>query len=81
MEHCVASYATSCAEKRASIWTMERTADGTTTPCVTIEVHLGSRRIGQVRGKRNRAARPEELAIVRRWADRAELMLDVAPRG
>ena len=81
MEHCVASYAASCAEKRASIWTMERTADGTTTPCVTIEVHLGSRRIGQVRGKRNRAATPEELAIVRRWADRAELMLDVAPQG
>jgi hypothetical protein len=81
MEHCVASYAASCAAKRSSIWTMERTADGTTSACVTIEVHLGSRRIGQVRGKRNRAAGPEELSIIRRWAERAELMLDVVPRG
>jgi hypothetical protein len=81
MEHCVASYAGSCAAKRSSIWTMERTADGTTSACVTIEVHLGSRRIGQVRGKHNRAATAEELSIIRRWAERADLMLDVAPQG
>jgi len=81
MEHCVASYAGSCAAGRSSIWTMECTVAGTTTPHVTIEVHPGSRRIGQVRGKHNRAATPEELSWVRRWADRAELVLDVAPAG
>lgn len=81
MEHCVASYAGSCAAGRSSIWTMESSVAGTITPHVTIEVHLGSRRIGQVRGKRNRPATAEELGIVRRWGDRAELLLDLAPSG
>jgi hypothetical protein len=34
-----------------------------------------------VRGKRNRPATAEELGIVRRWGDRAELLLDLAPSG
>ena len=77
MEHCVASYARSCAAGRASIWTLESTVGEETTPAVTIEVSPASRRIGQVRGKRNRRPTAEELALVGRWAAAAGLTLDV----
>lgn len=77
MSHCVASYARSCAVGASSIWTLECTARGGTLPVLTIQVHPESRRIGQVRGKRNRSATPAELAIVARWAAATGLVLDV----
>ena len=77
MSHCVASYARSCAQGTSSIWTLECTTGGEATPLLTIQVHAGSRRIGQARGRHNRAALPEELAILARWAAAAGLVLDV----
>jgi len=81
MNHCVASYARSCAAGVSTIWTLECTAAGETQPRLTIQVHPASRRIGQARGRHNRAPTAAELAIVARWAAAAGLTLDVAPAG
>lgn len=81
MNHCVASYARSCAAGVSTIWTLECTAAGETQPRLTIQVHPTSRRIGQARGRHNRAPTAAELAIVARWAAAAGLTLDVAPAG
>ena len=77
MNHCVASYARSCAQGTSSIFSLECTTGGETTPLLTIQVHSGSRRIGQARGRHNRPALPDELAILARWAAAAGLVLDV----
>jgi hypothetical protein len=81
MSHCVASYARSCAAGASSIWTLECTVAVETQPRLTIQVHPASRRIGQARGRHNRAPTAAELAIVARWAAAAGLTLDVAPVG
>jgi hypothetical protein len=71
MEHCVASYASSCARGRCAIFSL--TEDGARR--LTIEVMLQSRAIVQARGKRNRWPDPLEQRILRAWATTAGLTL------
>jgi hypothetical protein len=75
MNHCVGSYANSCARRVTSIWSMKRTEKSQSQPVLTIEVQLGNRVICQVRGKSNRAAKANELKVIQRWAQTAELTL------
>lgn len=68
LNHCVYSYATQVAAGGTSIWSLRKTTP--TKPnqrVLTIEVtrHL---RVEELRGKNNRWPKPEELAIVQRWA-------------
>lgn len=71
MQHCVGSYAYSCKQGRAAIFSFVAKA----TPLLTIEVAPQSRRIVQARGKRNRAATTDEMRILRIWAVQADLQI------
>lgn len=67
-QHCVATYAHSCLAGSTSIWTMDLQTSYELEKRVTIELHLRTKTIRQVRGLRNRLASREELAVIRRWA-------------
>ena len=75
MKHCVATYASSCAQGHCSIWTMEVESFGGITKAVTIEVRNSQRLICQIRGKANRLPNDKERGIIRRWADFAGLRI------
>ncbi|MBF0266556.1 MAG: PcfJ domain-containing protein [Gammaproteobacteria bacterium] len=67
LSHCVASYANSCHKGKSSIWTMEREDESGIEKLLTIEVNTSTKRILQVRGKRNRFANKIEEKIINRW--------------
>lgn len=75
LSHCVASYARSCASGHSSIWTLELENRDGVSKLLTIEVHLKSRTIVQVRGKRNRLPTQQEVGIIQRWASEASLKI------
>ncbi len=74
--HCVASYARSCFGGKDSIWTMEKTDANGKTRMVTIQLNLQSRKICQIRGKRNRLPTAMEVDVVRRWANKEVLAIE-----
>jgi hypothetical protein len=74
MKHCVASYAHSCADGRASIWAMELSGPAGVEKRQTIEL-TRDRVIVQCRGKQNRLPTPAELDVVKKWAGFAGLIL------
>lgn len=74
MKHCVASYARSCADGRASIWAMELSGKTGVEKRQTIEV-TRDRIIVQCRGKQNRLPTAAELAVVKEWARLAGLIV------
>jgi hypothetical protein len=78
MRHCVASYDTSCAKGRSSIWSMrfERN-QGRRKHLLTIEVACQRRTICQVRGNSNRLPNQKELDIIRQWATQNQLVVDI----
>lgn len=73
LRHCVATYASSCAQGRCSIWTMEVESLAGRSKLLTIEVLKGVQLICQVRGKGNRLANDKEKRVIRRWAESAGL--------
>ncbi len=73
--HCVASYARSCFVGNNSIWTLDRTDSGGTTKMVTIELALPTQKISQIRGKRNRLPTAAEMDVIRRWANKENLVI------
>lgn len=73
LNHCVASYASSCRTRRSSIWTMEVERFSGVKKLLTIEVNLRTRAIVQIRGKNNRLSNEKEQSIIRRWAAKANL--------
>ncbi|MEM7038583.1 MAG: PcfJ domain-containing protein, partial [Bacteroidota bacterium] len=75
MRHCVASYASSCASGRISIWSLRKyNLFGEETPLVTIELNMQGKRVVQVRGKCNRLADRRERRIVKEWAQQNRLV-------
>ena len=74
MQHCVASYAYTCAEGRSSIWAMEFVDKQVVEKRQTIEV-TSDRVIVQCRGKHNRLPTTAEFDVVKEWARSAGLML------
>lgn len=75
MRHCVASYARSCAEGAASIWSLEREDAAGVEKRLTLEVANARRQLVQARGALNRRPQPEETELLRRWAAQAGLTL------
>jgi hypothetical protein len=73
--HCVATYAQSCHAGGTSIWTMDLRTSARQEKCVTIELHMPTKTIRQVRGLRNRLATPREMDVVSRWAEREGLRI------
>jgi hypothetical protein len=77
MKHCVDTYSRSCKLGRCSIFSV-RTDDivegkTVTTSHLTIEVYRSSRRIVQVRGRRNQYIHPQRIPLLRKWAEEMEL--------
>ncbi len=77
LNHCVASYASSCRNRSTSIWTMEVESFSGLKKLLTIEVSLRARAVVQIRGKNNRFPNEKELGLIRRWAAEAGLKLRV----
>lgn len=75
LNHCVYSYARSCAAGHCSIWTLEVESRDSLSKLVTLEVRNATRTIVQARGKLNRVMTVQERGIVNRWAARARLNL------
>jgi hypothetical protein len=77
MRHCVDTYGPSCKRGYSSIFSVrtEEMVAGRmiSTSHLTIEVHRQSRRIIQVRGKRNQRVIPERIPLLRQWATEMEL--------
>lgn len=74
--HCVASYARSCFVGKNSIWTMDRTDCHGGTKTVTIELNLPTKKICQIRGKCNRLPTAAEMDVIRRWANKENLLIE-----
>lgn len=68
LQHCVASYANSCASGHYSIWSLTLQEQGLPKKLITIQVDLKRNVIVQVRGKQNRYPTAKEREIVQRWA-------------
>jgi hypothetical protein len=70
MNHCVATYAQSCASGRSSIWSVRViNADGLETRSLTVEVLNQTGQIVQARGRFNVTPKRRELSLLRRWGD------------
>ena len=76
MYHCVFTYTENCISYDTSIWTVESMdAHGSVRKLLTIEVANDILRIMQIRGRQNRDANPEELAILEDWAKKSDLTI------
>jgi len=74
MNHCVASYAHSCVQRRSSIWSMSLETFQGIQPQLTIEVNQW-KTIVQARGKRNIPPTTQQKNIMKRWADQVGLSI------
>lgn len=68
MHHCVSSYATSCAEKRTSIWSLSVSDKMGTRKMLTIDLQVPTKKIMEARGKYNEKPTSEGLRIIDIWA-------------
>lgn len=75
MQHCVASYVSSCLHGKSSIWAMEVEIAEEKRKVLTIEVNPATRVIFQARGKCNVRPSEKQRDILRRWAQRACLQV------
>ncbi len=73
MRHCVDTYGWDCRSGRSSVFSLRTGAEGAPTSHLTIEVARRTRRIVQVRGRRNLYFRPDGLPELREWARALEL--------
>lgn len=76
MNHCVATYSSSCHNGRSSIWSMSAETHEGIKKVLTIEIRTNEMDIEQVRGKRNRRATAKEREIIHRWAAREGVTWD-----
>jgi PcfJ-like protein len=74
LQHCVASYARSCATGRCSIWAMELHTPLGTEKRLTIELR-GDGIVTQCRGKRNRLPTAGEFEVLKDWVRHAGLTI------
>ena len=72
MRHCVYSYQARCIEGRTAIWSLQRFNEQMHhwDRALTIEMNAHIGELVQIRGIANRAARNEEMAAVRDWANK-----------
>jgi PcfJ-like protein len=74
MRHCVSTYAAKCIAGKASIWSLRRYVQNGFDRLLTIEVDPQNRAI-QVRGACNRLAKPDETAVLERWAKARNIVM------
>jgi hypothetical protein len=74
--HCVATYRALCETGQSSIWSLSvADASGRIDRLLTLEVRNWRRELVQARGQSNRVAQPDELRILRLWAQAGGLSL------
>ncbi len=73
LKHCVASYVKYCVNNLSTIWTVEREDNYGRKKLLTIEVLSGRKQINQIRGKKNRFAKKQEISIIQRWCQQEEI--------
>jgi hypothetical protein len=78
MRHCVYTYANWCRNGETTIWSLRLRADGREKRMVTIEVDPRTRAIIQARAKCNLRPGAHCREIIRRWAQAAQLRIDIA---
>jgi hypothetical protein len=70
MQHCVASYASSCASRRTSIWSLrKRLESDREVRLATIEVNNVQGTMVRVRRRCNKMPTRHELSLLERWGD------------
>lgn len=67
MHHCVYTYKQRCMSGACSIWSVRKRAYAGVERVLTLEMNA-SDEVVQIRGYANRAVRPDEASILRRWA-------------
>ncbi|MEM7164539.1 MAG: PcfJ domain-containing protein [Planctomycetota bacterium] len=67
MNHCVATYAGSCAAGRSSIWSMELDEGRGPKRVQTLELCPSTNSLVEARGRNNRWPTEKEAKIIRRW--------------
>ena len=73
MRHCVASYASSCANGQSSIWSLTKQDSQGLFRHITIEVRKNI--ICQMRGWSNRVPNIQEMLVIRRWCQQESLKI------
>jgi hypothetical protein len=74
MNHCVSSYAKSCANGNCSIWSL-RYNDSVSNTHRMVTIELKGESIVQIRGKYNRKAEDKEMYIIQKWATKEGLSI------
>lgn len=77
MKHCVVTYIWSVQSGESSIWSMKVDQYGTPERALTVEVDVDERAIVQARGKCNRFPTPEEMQVLRWWAEQNYLTVSL----
>lgn len=67
MRHCVGGYASSCANGGTSIWSLS-TVDTFGQHKRSLTIEMRGDQVVQMRGRANRLCRPDEKAVVEKWA-------------
>ena len=74
MRHCVYNYTQNCINDGEIIYSLRKKEKGKSTLLLTIEVDK-NKRIIQIRGKYNRNPTPDEIKIIKLWADKKGFIL------
>ena len=77
MSHCVATYTARCALRTSTIWSVGIQGTGDRERVVTVEVNPTSREVVQVKARHNGTPDEVSLAILRQWAGRESLKIEV----
>ena len=75
LNHCVATYARSCAAGRSSIWSMELDEGRGPKRVQTLEICPSTNSLVEARGKANRWPTDKEAQVIRRWAERNDTIV------
>lgn len=73
MDHCVATYTSSCSRRLSTIWSVARETPAGPERAATVEVDPAARRVVQASARSNDRPDPAARAAIRHWADRAGL--------
>jgi hypothetical protein len=75
MQHCVAVYVRTCAQRASSIWSMRFENQARRHRVMTIEVDMKRRMICQARHRRNANPKSKARNILERWAQQEGLTI------
>jgi hypothetical protein len=75
MKHCVASYASNCAQGKCKIFSIKKNDMVIAGDKHTATIEVVNRRIVQIKGKRNQSVDQSTISFIKRWAEKNNLTL------